>query len=268
MTRTVLFFDMDGTLVANQYGRYVFPEVVGPLAAAAHTTFEALMERITAENWRRQNAHERPSAAWVMDWDDILRGLAVEIGRDDVQLPPEALAACGARYARPPYCATLDNAASVLRRLREPSHRRLVVSTMGLSKYQYPVLRGLGLYELFDDFLMPDLVNALKTERAFFGAYLTQADTPRQRLISVGDNYLHDVAVPKQLGFGSVLRLPAPELAMLDPFARPPHIHAFGAQIQYYPTDPAQADALPDAVVIDLAELPEVIERMEQAPQP
>ncbi|MCC7207649.1 MAG: HAD family hydrolase [Anaerolineae bacterium] len=263
MKRTVLFFDMDGTLVANQYGRYVFPEVLAPLAAAAGTTSDALMERITAENWRRQNAAERPDAAWVMDWDDILRGLAEALGLDGTPLAADALTVCGARYATPPYCATLDDAASVLRRLREPGHRRLVVSTMGLSKYQFPVLRGLGLYDLFDDFLMPDVTGALKTERGFFAAYLDGPDAAEQRLISVGDNYLHDVAVPKRLGFGSVLRLPVPELAALDPFERPPHIHAHGARIQYYPADPAQADVLPDAVVVSLAELPAVIARME-----
>lgn len=255
---------MDGTLVANQYGRYVFPEVVTPLAAAAHTTFESLMERITAENWRRQNAAERPDAAWVMDWDDIVRALAAELGLDGALLSNAALAEAGARYAKPPYCTTLDDAASVLRHLRKPGHRRLIISTMGLSKYQFPVLRGLGLYDLFDDFLMPDLVNALKTERAFFAAYLGGA-VPDQLLISVGDNYLHDVAVPKRLGFGSVLRLPVPELAALDPFERPPHIHTHGARIQYYPADPTQAETLPDAVIVSLAELPGVIERLEAA---
>jgi putative hydrolase of the HAD superfamily len=261
LRETILFIDLDGTIMVNPFARYVFPAVLGRLAEATGMTYSALMDAITAENWRRQHMPSPQSAAWVMDWDDIIADVARQHGAPPDTIAPGACEWLARQHAAPPDSATLDDAVTVLARIRATGCRRLVVSSMGLSKYQFPVMRGLGLYACFDDFLMPDLVGALKFERAFYARYL---ESPDGRLfISVGDNYLHDVAFPRSLGFRSVLRLPVPGLARLDPFERPARTATYGHMIQYYPADPAAATTLPDAIVTDLAELPAVIERIE-----
>jgi FMN phosphatase YigB (HAD superfamily) len=261
---TVLFFDLDGTLMLNPFDREVFPVAIGKLAAATGLAPERLLGEIVAENQHRQ-AHPDPAApALVMDWDDILQVIARRHGLPEGAIPPDLCQELLRQHAAPPFTATLDNAVEVLRTLHAPGkHRWCVVASMGLGKYQMPVLRSLGLYDQFDDFLMPDLIGCLKFDRRFYEKYLDSSGANRL-FISVGDNYLHDIAFPRSLGFHPVLRLPVPALNRYEPFERPAHLAPYTHLIQYYPGDPATATALPDAVITDLAELPAVITQLEQ----
>jgi FMN phosphatase YigB (HAD superfamily) len=206
----------------------------------------------------------------VWDHDDIMMTVAAAYRIPDGALSPRLHEELCAAHAAPPHTATLDDAASVLRSLKtapDGRPRRLVVSTMGLSKYQLPVMRALGLYELFDDVLTPDLTDHLKTARGYYARYLDAAGTyASARRINIGDNYEHDIEVPKSLGALAVLRLPEPELAAFTPFERAAHLAAYSATIQNYPTD-RPVRAVPDAVVISLAELPAVIAHLEAVDQ-
>ncbi len=261
MPTTVLFFDLDGTIMVNPFAKEVFPVVIGRLAAATGLAPEMLADEIVAENRHRQAHPDPANQALVMDWDDIVQVVARRHGVPGGTIPPDICQELLRQHAAPPFMATLDNAVEVLRTLRAPGlHRWFVVASMGLSKYQVPVLRSLGLYAQFDDFLMPDLTGCLKFDRRFYEKYL---DAPRL-FISVGDNYLHDVALPRSLGFHPVLRLPVPELNRYTPFERPAHIAPYTHLIQYYPDDPALATALPDAVITSLAELPAAVAHLEQ----
>lgn len=257
MRETVLFFDLDGTLMVNPFNKIVFPAAMAKLSALSGRAADTLLADVLAENRYRMAAVPYENAAWVMDWDDILQTVAHRSGVPNGAIPTTLCEDLARQHAAPPDTATLDDAVSALRALKA-AHRRLVVATMGLSKYQFPVMRALGLYELFDDFLTPDITGYLKTERAFYAKYL---DSPGERLrIHVGDNYMHDVEFPKSLGGRSILRLPAPELGVYTPFARPAHLAPYGGRIQNYPPT---ISALPDAVVITLAELPEVVAQIE-----
>jgi FMN phosphatase YigB (HAD superfamily) len=261
---TVLFFDLDGTLMVNPFDKEVFPVVLGKLAAATGLAPESLMDEIVAENRHRQAHPDPANPALVMDWDDILQVVARRHGVPEGAIPPDLCQELLRQHAAPPFTATLDNAVEVLRTLRAPGmHRWFVIASMGLGKYQVPVLRSLGLYAQFDDFLMPDLTGFLKFDRPFYDKYLDGSGANRL-FISVGDNYLHDVAFPRSLGFHPVLRLPVPELNRYEPFERPAHLSPYTHLIQYYPDDPATATALPDAVITNLAELPAVVARLEQ----
>jgi putative hydrolase of the HAD superfamily len=261
---TVLFFDLDGTLMVNPFAKEVFPTAIGKLAEATGLAPGTLADEIVVENRHRQARPDPANQALVMDWDDIIHAVACRHGVPEGTIPTDICQELLRQHAAPPFTATLDNAVEVLRTLRAPGrHRWFVVASMGLSKYQMPVLRSLGLYAQFDDFLMPDLTGCLKFERCFYERYLDDPGANRL-FISIGDNYLHDVAFPRSLGFHPVLRLPVPELNRYEPFERPAHLAPYTHLIQYYPDDPGAATALPDAVITNLAELPAVVAWLEQ----
>ncbi len=244
---THLFFDLDGTLMVNPFGGVVFPTLTQDLAAQCGTPAEVIFARIVAEHDARL-ADPLPDRARSMDWDDIIGTVAARLGVQ-VRHNVEALVQA---HAAPPHTRQLDDAGRSLAQLKPG--RRLVVASMGLSKYQWPVLRGLGLYDWFDDFLMPDTTGAIKTEAAFYARY---ADVPR---IHIGDRYDHDCFYPASFGAQTVLRLPLPDLAAWSPFERPAHLHAVIEQV-----DGAMPslDVLPDAIITHLDELPAVILTLE-----
>jgi len=257
--KTVIFFDLDGTLMVNPFNRQIFPEVFAGLAAQTGRSADQWALEVFGENARRMADPDPANFPATMDWDDIIATVAAWHGATFQRgtLPPLV-----EKYAVPPYINTLDDAVSALRKLREPGHRWLVVASMGLSKYQNPVMKALGLYDCFDDFLMPDLNGYLKTDPRFYERYTASG----RQLIHVGDNYIHDVKVPKQIGAHPVLRLPVRDehFVALDPFKRPPLIGEYGAMIQFYPDSTHHADVLPDAVVVSLQELPSVVARLER----
>jgi len=253
MTPTILFFDLDGTLMVNPFWKVVFPTVSADLAAQTGRSAEEVFAAIMAEHDARVDS-PLPNKPQTMDWEEIFSTVAGRLGaRFDGSAEAMVIA-----HAAPPYTSTIDHAERILPQLRA-AHRRLVVATMGLSKYQVPVLKGLGLFGFFDAVLTPDRTGFLKTERGFYADYLGE---PALR-IHIGDRHDHDCAAPKAFGTRAVLRLPIPELAAYDPFERPQHLEKVKDQVGGVQN--GQLAPLPDAVVLDLAELPGVIARLEGA---
>lgn len=247
---TTLFFDLDGTLMVNPFWRVVFPKVTQAIAAHnGQTTPEHVLAEIIEEHDQRlQNPlSDRPR---TMDWDDIFGVVAARYGAT-IAYSAETLVI---EHAAPPYTAVLDDAVDVLQRLK--TGRRLVVASMGLAKFQVPVLKALGLYDLFDDFLMPDLTGWLKTERGFYRDYPEEAGLR----LHIGDRYDHDCVAPMSFGSQSILRLPLPELADLSPFERPQILPRLGDKVAGYS---GEWPCLPVAVITNLSELPEVVQSLE-----
>lgn len=220
MRQTIVFIDLDGTIMVNPFLSAVFP------------VLEArLVPNITREFLAEQRARLRRDAdpVWVMDWDDICETVA---GRYGMTLTARVCDLVE-EYSRPPHIAVLDSADTILRQIAA-DHRTLVVASMGLYRYQMPVLRALGLADLFADFLMPDLVGALKTDAAFYARY-AGADALK---ISVGDNLTDDVLRPQRFGHRTIFK------------GTPP------------------GDVQPDIVIASLAELPAAISALESQPHP
>ncbi|NWG15291.1 MAG: HAD family hydrolase [Chloroflexi bacterium] len=241
---SAIFFDLDGTLIEGPFGVGVWPNVLDDLARKTGLERRALYEHIIAENERRQN-DESFSALAAMDWDDITAAVAGQLG---VRL---AAGVCELAAAHAGQARVLDDGARILRQLAAPE-RALVVATKGLAKYQRPTLDALGLTPLFDAVLTPDVHNALKKQRAFFGDWPERA----RLCIMVGDRYDDDVEAPAGYGFKTVWKLadlPDAHRA-LDPFARA-RVYA------YAPEQRAHADA----IIVSLGELPDVISWLEQS---
>jgi len=256
---TVLFFDLDGTIIVNPFGSVVFPRVSALLAAHSGVSAERMMQAILLENRRRQETPLPSDSGYasIWDWDDIVQAVAAQYGLPAGSIPPRICEELAIEHAAPPHTGWLDQSLEVIAALRAPN-RRLVVATMGLAKYQLPVLRGLRLAEHFDDFLTPDLTGYLKTDQRYYGRYLDGFAEARR--ISIGDNYSHDVEIPKSMGFRAVLRFPMPALNALSPYARADVLDPYGGHISAYPV---HVQAKPDAVITHLRELLEVIPALE-----
>lgn len=242
--QTVIFFDLDGTLIVNPFDRAVWPVVLGEIAAKSGLDEGEIFKLLVAESAARQH-DETSSPVLSMDWDDITQTIAARLGIS-LEAHVESLVRENVAIS-----SILDNGADVLRELNA-RHRALVVATKGLAKYQIPVLAALGLMPLFAAALTPDTHHALKKHRAFFGNW-----PDRTRLqIMVGDMYDDDVQYPAGHGFKTVWKRPNLDsrLAAKDPFAR----------ALLYPYADNQA-VQADAIIQSLQELPAVVRRLEQA---
>lgn len=241
--QTVLFLDLDGTLMVNPFESAVWPVVMGEIAAKSGQSLEAVRKLILDE-YRSRQADEAVLPVRSMDWDDMAELTAHRLGIT-LEANTEALV----RQHALSHSSTLDNAHNILRELSAP-HRALVVATKGLAKYQQPVLDALELTPLFTAIMTPDTHNGLKKHKRFFG------DWPEQtRLqIMVGDMYDDDVLYPSGHGFKTVWKhVDAPaELREFGPFERAAH----------YPYKPEQT-AHADALIFSLHELPDVVKRFE-----
>lgn len=249
--QTILFFDIDSTLVENQFSHKVIAQALGEITAACNTPVAELAREMNHENSRRQRLD--PDNVLTMDWHDIVLTVA---RRYQVELQSN-VDRLWVEYASADDVEVLDNAHQVLADLRQPG-RRLVIATKGLTKYQQPVLAVTGLHQYFDDVLTPDSTGYLKTSPQYFTRYRDS----QARLIQIGDHYYDDVICAKRNGFASIMRLPLPELQSVDPFERPNLLHQYRDRIPTYPDE--GTDFLPDAVVVSLQECPAVVRRMEQ----
>lgn len=241
----MLFVDLDATIIRGPFESAVFPAVFGELAAKTGLEPAELRRLVFQENFARL-ADPRVPAALAMDWDDIFAAVAVRLG---VQMEASAAALVNT-HAGPPFAAILDNADRMLARLARPG-RAIVIATMGLRKYQLPVLDALGLTPLCADILTPDTYGAAKGQPGFYGPWprITRVQ------ISLGDLYEHDILGPKRLGFRTIWKHNAGDARLLPvaPLARPD-------LFSYNETQPIR----PDAIVFSLDEVPEVVAALER----
>ncbi len=250
---TVLFIDIDSTLIENEFSPHLFSQIVDEMAADTGRTRQDIQRAIYRDNERRQR--ETPNDPATMDWEDIVNTVAQQLGSRK-QWPFSQM---WQQMAKANDIRVLDNALEVIQKLKQP-HRQLVIATKGLSIYQLPVLDAVGLTPLFDDILTPDKTGYLKTQPNYFKAYTQQNNT---RFIQVGDHYYDDVICAKRNGFQVILRAPILEVSRMDAFERPALIERYSSEISTFPKD--GTDVYPDAIVMSLEEIPEVVAHMERA---
>lgn len=233
----------------------VFPAVIGRLGIeTSGPDAKAVRDEIIAEYRKRRWENTLPPER-QMDWDDIVAGVVRRRGGEW----RGSLVELVAEYCVSPHIEELDRAGEVLDVLSRAKHRRFVVSTLGLSRYQFPVLRALGLFARFEDFLTPDRTGYLKNDPRFYRRY---ADLPPDALrISIGDRYVDDVVNPKSLGFLSILKFPQCNGAGAVPWERPARLPACAHLLPGREEHPLTV--LPDAIIRCLDELPGTIAHFE-----
>ena len=248
--QTILFFDIDLTLVDNHFSSRLIHDILEEMANACGEPIEVLSKELGAENTRRQL--EDPDNVLTMDWEDMVQQMAQKYR---VTLS-DSLDKRWLEYSKLHGVDVLDNAPQVLQRLKT-TYRTLVIATKGLSKYQDCVLEVAGLTHYFDDILTPDKTGYLKTSPAYFEKYRKHEAI----FIQIGDHYFDDVMCAKRNGFYSIMRAPIVELEAVDPFERPQVLEQHFSHIHTYPAE--GTDVRPDAVVLSLEEVPSVVAQIE-----
>lgn len=242
--KTVLFLDLDSTLLRGPFSSVVFPTILQELSEKSGLAAPEIRRMIVQENLERQQNIHIP-AVQAMDWDDISVHIASQLGVKLETFPTQLVQT----HAGPPHAYLLDHAQQALLDLNAP-WRALVVATKGLRKYQLPIVEALGIAGLFAEIITPDSHQALKKDVAFFGNW-----PQRTRLqIFIGDLYEDDVAPPKSFGFKVIWKpqnQPS-ELAALNPFAR----------AEQYPYSAGQV-VHPDAIIFSLTEAPPTVLELE-----
>lgn len=242
--RSVVFVDLDNTILEGPFETAIFPIVFRELAQKSGLDEKEVRRLIVQENIARQT-DKSVTAISAMDWDDIFCTVAESL---KVKLEVNAIDIVKS-HAASPYSVLLDNAYQVLSELARPN-RAVVAATKGLRKYQIPVLDSLNITPLFTDVLTPDTNNALKQDIAFYGKWAHLANIR----ISVGDHYQDDVAAPKRFGFRSIWKQTTqnPHLEQINPFDRVGKFSYLEGQT-----------VLPDAIIFHLDELPKVVDYFE-----
>lgn len=197
MPAVTIGFDLDGVLMRNPFGSYVFPKVHELMRAAPKLQgeeVEAARTTVTSAVLGRVGELMRAGdLVAAYDWDAIFAHVATSFG--GVAIPPVSqLVAEGCRV--PGAIAALPGAATTLAALQNTGHRLVVISN-GFSYFQEPVLEALGLLQYFDAVITPDRVGAAKPDpHAFHAAGELQW--------FVGDTLVHDVFGANGVGATSV----------------------------------------------------------------
>ncbi len=246
MYQTVIFIDLDGTLMLNPFEAAVWPQVVGEMAQKSGLLAADILQMIEDENNARQRDDNVP-AIMAMDMDDISLTVAKRLGVSITINVSELVRT----YAKS-HSSLLEYALESLQELAAP-HRAIVIATKGLAKYQLQVMDALGITPLVTDTLTPDTHNGLKKHRHYFGDWPQQA----KMSIMVGDLYDDDVLYPSGHGFKTLWKpratlIPDP-ISRLDPFTR----------AQDFPYTPEQT-IHPTGILLSLRELPAAVTHMEQ----
>ena len=203
-------FDLDGTLMQNPFGAWIFPEVEQVLAEELQSS-PNIKSRLYAIH--EQYMKEQSVAAY--DWDGMLQTVMKELGAA-TSIDLEQLVI---KHSHMPKIYVLDDSVlPTLTRLKEQGYA-IAAITNGYYKYQYPVVQALGLMDLLDELVTPERVGFAKPNIRMADELLNRG----QIVAHVGDRLDHDIYFANELGVKSVLihRGMNESLLCLSPEERP-----------------------------------------------
>ncbi len=267
----------------NPFRQGVFPHIGRELAQYVADSDEPdkAVSRLVVGEARRRLFEGRLVEAY--DWDDVVAKVAADLyGQARTSAlalppPPSLDIAELVRYycGLPGMVRSLPGAHEVLRSLKSRGHTLVVVSN-GYHKYQLPVLRTLGLDVYFSDIYTPEQVGAAKPSPGIFHAAWHGECAP----VHVGDDIVHDAYGARAAGGYSVwLHRKAPEerpegAGEVDvpperrvecPSFADVRNRAFAATWAVEAFGVAPGDCVPHALIWDLMELPDLVDRLDEA---
>lgn len=189
----LITFDLDEVLIQNPFGSGVFPHVRQVVSEQSGADPADVRKAILQEARQRQL---RGDAVAAYDWDDIVRHVSDGFGVGWT----ESIAQVVERHCVEPHIGLHPGAREILAELQAAGHT-LRALTNGFHKYQYPVLRALGIADFFERIVTPDQAGAAKPNPAFFEAARADAQLPH---IHIGDHAIHDVWGANRVGAVSV----------------------------------------------------------------
>ncbi|WP_282942252.1 HAD family hydrolase [Paenibacillus sp. RC67] len=193
MMKKWITFDLDGTLMQNPFGKWVFPAIEESISNKLQKPFKST-EALVREHELRMQQNRTVEA---YDWDDMVRQLLNELQLElDINVEQLVL-----DHSIAPKIFLLEpDSISVLQKLKEKGYS-LATVTNGFYKYQYPVMSQLGLSEWFDEIITPEKAGCGKPDVNI----LRELQKSGEIVAHVGDRLDHDVYLSNKSGIPSVL---------------------------------------------------------------
>ncbi|WP_035299249.1 HAD family hydrolase [Brevibacillus thermoruber] len=252
-------FDLDGTLMQNPFGGWVFPEIAAAVAGWLGRPYDIVAE-LVREHERRLRQGRYVEA---YDWDGMLAELLGRLGiRESVEI-----AAIVQKHAVPPKIRLLEAEVPAVLAALQAKGYALAAVTNGFYKYQNPVMKVLGLAEYIAAVVTPERAGAGKPDPAIFRPLGGEV------VAHVGDRLDHDVQLANRCGVFSVFVCRGlPEgLRAVDPRLRSRHDlmrqiclekwkREGGAQTEGQGAALLPAELLPQAVIGTIGELPSLVD--------
>jgi len=252
-------FDLDGTLMQNPFGAWVFPEIAEAVCRKLGRPHDIVSEMVAEHETRMKEGR----CVEAYDWDDILRQRLREL---ELHLPLE-IEPMVRKHAVPPKVRLLES--GIVDSLTEMKARgfSLAVVTNGYYKFQAPVMEALGLLSLFDEVVTPERAGTGKPDPAILQGL------GGQTIAHVGDRLDHDVQLANRSRAAAILihrTLPA-ELKSLSPFSRVKDPKGIGLcmergrkECKNAPWNELPSELLPTALVDSVHELLAILDAWQE----
>lgn len=250
MSKRWVTFDLDGTLMQNPFGAWVFPEIAEAVQGKLGRAHDIVAEMVEEHEARMRQGR----FVEAYDWDEILNGRLRSLGIDEaMEIEPLVR-----KHSVPPKIGLLESGIREALLEVKAGGFSLAAVTNGFYKFQAPVMEALGLLELFDEVVTPERAGAGKPDPAI----LRPLDG---RIIAhVGDRLDHDVLLAARAGAAAVLvyrKLPV-ELKSMSPCMRVQDPRAVRLLIEKGMKESKQDDwmelpkeLVPTAVIFSMQEL-------------
>jgi putative hydrolase of the HAD superfamily len=260
MSRAVSF-DLDGVVMENPFESCVLPRVRqlirngSRLAGVEPREADRLIDAACLAEWTARM--ERGETVAAFDWDSIYNQVSRGFGGPPVPDVTGLVEECCT-----PDCITLLPGVHEGIGLLHRAGYRAIALTNGYSHYQAPVLKALGVSQLFDQLVAPDNVNLTKPDPGIFRAV-------PGLVAHVGDTLYADVLGARLAGLTTIwLSGELPEELRGVPAAERPRHPAFegllalrlaGDPHRAWHADTALEHLACDAVAQDVAEAAEAV---------
>ncbi|MGE8203070.1 HAD family hydrolase [Heyndrickxia sp. NPDC080065] len=186
-------FDLDGTIMQNPFGKYVFPEIEEKVHALCGQKKNVIDELVEEHQLRMQE--QRFVEAY--DWDDIVKSFL-----DKAQITCEMnIEELVRKHSTLPKIYLLEeNILHTLQMLIDRGYS-LAAVTNGFYKYQFPVMKTLGLDQYFEEIITPEKAGYGKPDVRIFDGLKQNGDVITAH---IGDRLDHDVQLANLYGTASI----------------------------------------------------------------
>ena len=256
-------FDLDGTLMQNPFAGWIFPELEEIVSAELKSSHA--FKRQLMDEHERLLSEEQIVAAY--DWDEICGRLMGELG---INRTVDILEMVNRHSVAPKIFLLDDTVLPTLERLKKNGYS-LAAVTNGFYKYQYPVMKELGLTDWLDEIVTPDRVGCSKPDVRMADGLLREGKIAAH----VGDRLDHDMVFARGLEVPGVLihRGLPPSMKSLSPKERAscpelePVLHELAANEKQREVFASLTEKFRPAYVIgELQELLECLDSSEDTP--
>lgn len=179
----LILVDLDGTLLPLEAWDPVFYELAATVASRAGVKPEEFWGMVRVFHYQLI----RRLSPRAFDWQYVVEAVAANFGVYDVPKVEDVLL----KYVEG--FTLVDGALDLLKGINELGYRA-AIATNGLYRYQYIVIKKLGLDKYISEIRTSDMYNCPKTCREFFAGAAA----------IVGDNPVFDIYFPRKYGLRTV----------------------------------------------------------------